>query len=49
MLRPFDSRVVTALAHVNMIVGVNRLLRAEFTTKDLNGTVRNNLYSVEIN
>lgn len=35
--------IVGALAHVNVIVGVDWLLRTKFTTKDLNCPVRNNL------
>jgi hypothetical protein len=34
-----NSRVVAALAHVNMVVRVYWLLRAELTTEDFNGAV----------
>ena len=37
------ARVVAALAHVDMIIGVNWLLGAEFSAKELNGTVRDDL------
>ena len=35
--------IVRALAHVNVVIGMDWLLRTEFTTKDLNCPVRNNL------
>ena len=36
-------RVITALAHVDMVVRVDGLLRATLATKNLNGTVRDDL------
>lgn len=36
-------RVVAALAHVDMVVGVNGLFGPELAAEDLDGTVRNNL------
>ena len=38
------SRIIAALAHVNMIVRMYRLLRAQFSAKHLNRTVRNDLW-----
>ena len=38
--------IVGALAHVNMVIGMDWLLRAEFATKDLNCPVRNDLQSL---
>ena len=35
--------IIGALAHVNVIVGMDWLLRTKFTTEDLNCPVRNNL------
>ena len=37
--------IIRALAHVDMIIGVDWLLRAEFATKDLDCPVRNDLQS----
>jgi len=37
------SRIVAALAHVDMVIRMYRLLRAQFSAKDLNSTVRNDL------
>jgi hypothetical protein len=37
--------VVGALAHVNVVIGVDWLLRTEFTTEDLDRPVRNDLQS----
>lgn len=37
------SRIIAALAHVNMVVRMYRLLRAQFSAKHLNCTVRNDL------
>lgn len=34
-----DARIVTALAHVNMIVGVYRFLRTKLSTKKFDGAV----------
>jgi hypothetical protein len=34
-----DLRIVAALAHVNMIIRVNRFLRAKFTAEELDSTV----------
>lgn len=36
-------RVIAALAHVDMVVRVNGLLRATFTAEDLDSTVRDDL------
>lgn len=41
-----NVRIVATLALINMIVRMNRLLRAEFSPKDFNGTVRNNLSTI---
>jgi len=38
------SRIIAALAHVNVIVRVHRLLGAQLSTKDLNSSIRNDLY-----
>src|SRR5260221_11268174 len=38
------SRIITALAHINVIVRMNRFFRAQFSTKDLDSTVGNDLY-----
>lgn len=43
-----DGRVVTALTHVDMVIGVNRLLRAKLTTKDLNGSVGDDLVDIHV-
>ena len=37
--------VVGALAHVNVVIGMDWLLGTEFATKDLNCPIRNNLQS----
>jgi hypothetical protein len=38
-----DERVVGGLGHVDMVVGVNGLLGAEFSTKDLDSLVGDDL------
>ena len=40
------SRIIAALAHVDMIVRMYRLLRAQFSAKHLNRTVRNDLRDI---
>ena len=35
--------IIRTLAHVDVVIGVDRLLRAEFATEDLNRPVRNDL------
>jgi hypothetical protein len=43
MLYEVYVRVVAALAHVDVVVGVNRLLRSELAAEDLNSTVGDDL------
>lgn len=42
-VRGKDVRVVTALAHVNVVVWMNGLLRPKLATEDLDGPVRDHL------
>ena len=42
------ARVIRALAHVNMVIGVNGFLRTKLAAQDLNGTVCNYLISVHV-
>ena len=37
-------RVVAALAHVDMVIGVHGLLGSKLASKDLDGPIRDNLY-----
>lgn len=46
--RNHNVRIVAALAHVNVIVGVHRLLRTTLASEDLNGTVGNDLVHVHV-
>jgi hypothetical protein len=41
--REESVRVVRGLRHVNVVVGVDGLLRAELTTEELDGTVGDDL------
>ena len=43
-----NSRIVATLASVDMVIGVHRLLRSELSSKDLNGSVRDNLVRVHV-
>lgn len=47
-LETAHSRVVTALAHVDVVVGVNRLLAAELTAQHLNSAVADDLVNVHV-
>lgn len=40
-----DLRIVTALAHVDVVVRMDGLFGAQFTTQDLNRAVGDDLYS----
>ena len=37
-------RIVTALAHVDMVIGVHGLLGSKLAAKDLDSPIRDNLY-----
>lgn len=43
-----DSRIVTALALVDMVIRVNRVLGPQFSAEQLNCTVRNNFVCIHI-
>ena len=40
-----NPRVITTLAHIDMVIWVYWLLRTKFTSENLDGTVRDNLCS----
>ena len=42
-VRVRDVRVVAALAHVNMVIGVNGFLGPELSSENLDGPIRDNL------
>ena len=40
-----NPRVITTLAHIDMVIWVYWLLRTKFASENLDGTVRDNLYT----
>lgn len=43
-----DSRIVGTLGHVDVVVGVNGLLAAQFTAQDLDSSVGNDFIDVHV-